>query len=98
MQFRWVGAIAVWTILSGPAFGDRLVDGGEFTAVGHLGDAYGLSAAFVFDRAQKNGMIFLAGGTGFDPKDDPGLFSSHARHEERILTALHRRAILGKLD
>jgi CubicO group peptidase (beta-lactamase class C family) len=84
--------------VSGPGSGDRLVEGGGFTAVGHLGDAWGLSGAFAFDPATRNGMIFLAGGTGFDPETDPGRYSSLSRYEEIILTALHRRAILGKTD
>jgi N-acetyl-anhydromuramyl-L-alanine amidase AmpD len=84
--------------ISGPAFGDRLVEGGGFTAIGHHGDAYGLSAAFVFDRATKNGMIMLAGGTGFDPETDRGAYSAAPRYEERILTALYRRAIQGNAD
>jgi CubicO group peptidase (beta-lactamase class C family) len=84
--------------VSGPAHGDRLVEGGGFTAVGHHGDAYGLYAAFVFDRATKNGMVMIAGGTGFDPETDRGAYSAAPRFEERILSALHRRAIQGKAD
>ncbi len=84
--------------VSGPAHGDRLVEGGGFAAVGHHGDAYGLSAAFVFDRDTKNGMIVLAGGTGFDPETERGAYSAVPRYEERILTALYRRAIQGRAD
>ena len=84
--------------ISGPVFGDRLIEGGGFTAVGHHGDAYGLYAAFVFDRATKNGMIMLIGGTGFDPDTDRGAYSAAPRFEERILTAIYRRAIQGKAD
>src|SRR5205085_2460741 len=32
--------------VSGPDFGDRLVEGGGFLASGHLGDAYGLLGTF----------------------------------------------------
>ena len=53
----------------GPDGGDRLVEGGGFTAVGHLGDAWGLLGAFAFDRESRDGFIFLAGGPGFDPAD-----------------------------
>ena len=84
--------------VSGPAYGDRLVEGGGFAAVGHHGDAYGLGAAFVFDRATKNGLIMIAGGTGFDPQTDRGVYSAAPRYEERILTAIYRRAIQGKSD
>ena len=84
--------------LSGPDFGDRLVEGGGFTAVGHLGDAYGLMGTFAFNAASKDGLVFLVGGTGFDPETDRGAYSAAARFEERIATALYRRAIQGKAD
>ncbi len=83
--------------ISGPNRGDRLVEGGGFKASGHLGDAYGLTSAMVFDRKTKNGLIFMTGGPGFDPETYVGKYSSFYRHEEQILTALHRHAItLGK--
>jgi CubicO group peptidase (beta-lactamase class C family) len=81
--------------ISGAGSGDRLVEVGGFMAVGHTGDAWGLTSALVFDRAKKNGMIFLVGGPGFDPETQSGKFSAHYRYEERILTALYKRAILG---
>jgi CubicO group peptidase (beta-lactamase class C family) len=84
--------------VSGPDFGDRLVEGGGFPASGHLGDAYGLFATFAFDRATKNGFVFLVGGTGFDPERERGAYSSASRFEERIATALYKRAILGVTD
>jgi CubicO group peptidase (beta-lactamase class C family) len=81
--------------LTGPDFGDRLVEGGAgFRAVGHLGDAYGLMGTFAFDPSTRNGVLCLAGGTGFDPETDRGRYSSGAGFEERILTALYRRAVL----
>jgi CubicO group peptidase (beta-lactamase class C family) len=74
----------------------RLVEGGGFNAVGHLGDAYGLMSVFVADLKRKNGMIVLVGGTSTDPFSaaNKGQYSSLARFQERILTALYRRAIL----
>ena len=84
--------------VSAPDFGDRLVEGGGFVASGHLGDAYGLFATFAFDRAPRNGFIFLVGGTSFDPEGERGAYSAASRFEERIATALHRRAIQGKVD
>ena len=75
--------------------GDRLAEGGGFTALGHLGDAWGLTSAFAFDRKTKNGMIFMTGGPGFDPETWRGKYSSLYRHDERILTTLYRRAIVG---
>ena len=81
--------------VSGAGSGDRLVEGGGFIAVGHTGDAWGLTSALVFDRAKKNGMIFLVGGPGIDPETYGGKYSAHYRYEEQILTALYTRAILG---
>ena len=81
--------------VSGDSFGDRLVESG-FKAVGHTGDAWGLTSALVFDPATKNGMIFLVGGPGFDPATTPGKYSAHYRYEELILSALHRRAVVGE--
>ena len=75
--------------ISGVALGDRLVDGGGFKAVGHLGDAWGLTSAMVFDPKSKNGMIFLSGGPGFDPETTPGNYSAFHRYEERIFSALY---------
>jgi len=83
--------------VSGPGSGDRLVEGGGFPAVGHTGDAWGLTSALVFDRAKKNGMIFLVGGPGFDPETCSGKYSAHYCYEEQILTALYKRAIRGDM-
>ena len=80
--------------ISGPGVGDRLVEGGGFVACGHIGEAYGLLGLFAFDPAAKNGIIYLTGGTGFDPETDRGAYSAAFGFEERIATALYRRAIL----
>ncbi|MCP2007186.1 serine hydrolase domain-containing protein [Duganella violaceipulchra] len=74
----------------------RLVEGGGFSAVGHLGEAYGLISTFVVDLRRSNGMVSLIGGTGADPDRNPGRYSAMTRSEERILTALYRHAILGR--
>lgn len=79
--------------ISGVASGDRLVDGGGFKAVGHLGDAWGLTSAMVLDPKTKNGMIFLSGGAGFDPETTPGNYSAFHRYEERILSALYSHVL-----
>jgi CubicO group peptidase (beta-lactamase class C family) len=75
--------------------GMRVVDGGGFPAVGHLGDAYGLMSVFVFDPARRNGMIALVGGTSTDPfgPANKGTYSSLAHFQERILTASYQGAI-----
>lgn len=73
--------------------GSRLVEQGGFSAVGHLGEAYGLMSVFAVDLAAGNGMIVLAGGASTDPAAYKGSYSSMARFEEKILTAMHRRVI-----
>lgn len=73
--------------------GNRLVEGGRFPAVGHLGDAYGLIATFAVDLANRNGIVSLIGGVGNDPDRDPGRYSAHTRAEEAVLTTLYRGAI-----
>jgi CubicO group peptidase (beta-lactamase class C family) len=82
--------------ISGANQGDRLVEGGGFKAVGHLGDAWGLTSAIVFDPVTKNGMIFLIGGPGFNPDTNKGKYSAMYRHEEQILNALYRHAIIER--
>jgi CubicO group peptidase (beta-lactamase class C family) len=77
--------------------GDRLVEGGGFTGVGHLGWSWGLNALFVFDPATQDGMIYVSSGVGADPGKQPGRFSSEARFQERITDALYRAAIRGEV-
>jgi CubicO group peptidase (beta-lactamase class C family) len=79
-----------------PGTGMQLVEGGGFAGVGHLGDAYGLVSTFVVDLARKNGMVMLAGGTSVEWEDYRGQYSAMARFQEQILSALHKRAILGR--
>ena len=92
----WGLGMQVFLDRAGPGTGDRLVEGGGFTGVGHLGDAWGLTSALVFDPRTRNGMIFLTGGPGFNPETHPGVYGSMYRHEERILTALHRNGLSAK--
>jgi len=77
----------------GRASGDRLVKGGGFKGVGHLGWSWGLNALFVFDPEKRDGMIYVSTGVGADPDKQPGAFSSEARFQERITEALYRGAI-----
>ena len=79
--------------VSGPQRGDRLVEGGGFIGVGHLGDAWGLTSAFVFDPKTRDGVIFLVGGVGANPENSRGSYSAFYRYEERILTALVRHGL-----
>ncbi len=76
--------------VSGPQRGDRLVEGSGFTGVGHLGDAWGLTSAFVFDPKTGDGVIFLVGGIGAKPETSRGNYSAFYRYEERILTSMIR--------
>ena len=76
-----------------PGSGMQLVEGGGFSGVGHLGEAYGLMSAFVFDPVTRNGMVMLVGGTSSDPEAQKGAYSAMARFEEQVLTAMYRRAI-----
>lgn len=78
--------------------GDRLVEGGGFTGVGHLGWSWGLNALFAFDPLTKNGMIYVATGVGADPDLQPGRFSSESRFQERITDALYRGAIAAPAE
>ncbi len=75
--------------------GMQVVEDGGFAGVGHLGEAYGLMSVFVADLERKNGMIVLIGGVSSDPAAYQGRYSAMPRFEEQILSALHRRAILG---
>ncbi|MBL8311834.1 MAG: beta-lactamase family protein [Burkholderiales bacterium] len=72
--------------------GDWLRAGGGLTAVGHLGDAYGLTSAVLMNRHERCGVVFLSGGVGFDPATDTGRYSGFYRYEELILDALWRVA------
>ncbi len=90
----WGLGVHLFTDISDPGRGDRLTEPGGVYAAGHLGDAYGLTSAIVWeiDRQTQtptgNGYIFLVGGVGSDPEAVPGKYSAMRRYEERILTAL----------
>lgn len=89
----WGLGVQQFTDVSGPSRGDRLVARGGFTAVGHMGDAYGLTSGFVFNPTSRDGMIFLSGGVGANPDTQRGAYSAMHRYEERIFTALHEGAL-----
>lgn len=77
-----------------PATRTRVVEGGGFAPVGHLGDAYGVQTLFMADLKKRNGIIALVGGTSTNPLAYKGQYSSLARFQEQILTSIYRRAIL----
>ena len=93
------GLFAAWS-LGSQRFEDRagqrssLVEGGGFSASGHLGDAYGLLSVFALDFNNRNGMLVLIGGTAHDPAAKPGHYSALSRLEELLLTPLYRNAVL----
>jgi CubicO group peptidase (beta-lactamase class C family) len=84
-------------VKDGHASGDRLVDGGGFSGVGHLGWSWGLNALFVFNPASQDGMIYVSSGVGADPDKQPGRFSSEARFQERITDAVYLAAIRSEV-
>ncbi len=73
--------------------GDRLVSSGGYRAFGHLGNAWGLTSAMVFNPWAHDGMVFLIGGPAFDPEKHVGVYSGMYRHEEQILNALYTLAV-----
>ena len=77
------------------ARGNGLVAEARFSAAGHLGDAYGLRSAFVLDFANKNGMIYLIGGTGSDPDRQRGPHTALSGAEAAVLDALYHGAIVN---
>jgi len=79
--------------LGNQQFPGQLVEGSGYAGVGHLGDAYGLRSVFVVNLAQRSGMVVLVGGVSSDPDAYKGVYSSMARFEERILSAMHRRLL-----
>lgn len=67
--------------------GDRIVEGQDLPFAGHTADAYGLLGGLLFDRSKRNGLIYIVAGTGCDPEQYPGSYSSFYGWEERLLTA-----------
>ena len=79
--------------LGNQQFPGQLVEGSDFSGIGHLGEAYGLMSVFVANLEARSGMIALVGGVSSDPEAQKGAYSSMARFEERILSAMHRRLL-----
>jgi len=67
---------------------------GGLTGAGHLGEAWGLCAGFVFDPLTRQGLIYIVGGIGGRPADHLGAQSAFYLWEEQILQALTQRALL----
>lgn len=73
--------------------GDRLLQRGGVRAWGHLGDAYGLNSAVVFDPERGNGVIYAIGGTGADPEKHRAAYSSFSSWEARLLDLAWSRVL-----
>lgn len=81
-----------------PGSGMQVVDGGGFSGLGHLGEAYGLMSVLIFDPVSRSGMVMLVGGTSSDPAAYKGAYSAMIRFEEQVLTALYRRVIASNSE
>jgi CubicO group peptidase (beta-lactamase class C family) len=98
-QFQaWALGLQWFRDVSANGSGDRLVEGGGFKGAGHSGDAWGLTSLLAFDPVTRDGMVYLTGGPGFNPETTPGTYSSALRYDEKIRTALYRRALAGAAD
>ena len=67
--------------------GDRVVEGQDLPFAGHLGDAYGLFSGILFDREKGNGIVYIVAGTGSDPDEYFGEYSTFYKWEEDLMTA-----------
>ena len=77
----------------GVGFGDRLLQRGGVQAWGHLGEAYGLTSAVVFDPERGNGVIFAIGGTGANPEKHRAAYTSFSSWEARLLDLAWNRVL-----
>ncbi len=95
-MLSWALGPQRFTDVSGPGRGDRVVEGGGVTGWGHMGDAYGLLASFVLDPVQRNGMVTVISGPSRNPYTPKGRWSSMARTEEQVMTAVWRGAVQAR--
>lgn len=68
--------------------GDCIVAGGGPPLWGHLGDAYGLLSAMLFDPVRDAGFVYIIGGVGRDPETYKGVYSAFYRWEEELQSAI----------
>jgi len=92
-MLSWALGPQRFTDASGPGRGDRVVEGGGVTGWGHMGDAYGLLASFVLDPVKRNGMVTVISGPSRNPYTPKGRWSSMARTEEQVMSAVWRGAV-----
>ena len=81
------------TASGGPAWGDRIVASDDIRLWGHGGNAYGLLSGMWFDPEASAGLIFMIGGLGANPDEHTGVYSSFARWEEQIMTAVYEEVL-----
>ncbi|MBV8501172.1 MAG: beta-lactamase family protein [Paucibacter sp.] len=74
-------------------WGDRLRPEGGIEAWGHLGFAYGLVSGLLVDPRRGCGIAYAISGTGADPEQNPGTYSSFPTWEERLQALLWARAL-----
>jgi hypothetical protein len=67
--------------------GDRIAKDQILPFEGHTAEAYGLLGGLLFDRKRGNGLIYMVAGTGSDPGQFPGSYSSFYGWEEALLAA-----------
>ena len=89
------GSLQAWGLgmqrfmdVSGPSTGDRFLEKGGLTGVGHMGFAYGLESGFIFDPLTRNGVVYAIGGVSADPDQNRGRYSAYSIWQERTLDAL----------
>jgi CubicO group peptidase (beta-lactamase class C family) len=89
------GSLQAWGLgmqqfvdMSGPSTGDRFLEKGGLTGVGHMGFAYGLESGFIFDPLTRNGVVYAIGGVSADPDQNRGRYSAYSIWQERTLDAL----------
>ena len=78
--------------------GDRLVEKGSVSMVGHIGDANGLLSCLMMDFKTKDGFICILGGVGADPDKNKGRYSSFFRWEEEIATAVFKNYLQADIS
>ena len=90
--YAWGLGMQRFVDMSGPSTGDRFLQRGGLTGVGHMGFAYGLESGFIFDPLTRNGVIYAIGGVSANPDQNRGRYSAYSIWQERTLDALWRHA------
>jgi CubicO group peptidase (beta-lactamase class C family) len=98
--YAWGLGMQQFVDMSGPSTGDRFLEKGGLTGVGHMGFAYGLESGFIFDPLTRNGVIYAIGGVSANPDQNRGRYSAYSIWQERTLDALwnHAEARLTAAD